>query len=74
MLGVLRASVGTHWGSGQKTCMTLCFLEAVWQAGHVLEACETTGPLHTSARRCHQDKGLPFSPQPTTWGYTQQEL
>lgn len=28
----------THQGSGQKTCMMLCLLVAVWQAGHVLEA------------------------------------
>lgn len=70
--------MGTHWGSGQKTCVTLCFLEAVWQDGHVLEACKTTGPLDAPARRCHQPTTWgytrPFPPQPTTWGYTQQEL
>lgn len=36
-----------HWGSGQKTCVTLCFLAAVWQAGHVLEACGGRGAGHT---------------------------
>lgn len=32
-----------HWGSSQKTWVTLCFLTAAQQAGHVLlEACEDT--------------------------------
>lgn len=59
--------LNVHWGSGQKTCVRLCFLVAAWQAGHVLETCgekaldtPSQTPLPTPA------------PQPAMWGNAQQ--
>lgn len=32
-----------HWGSGQKTCASVCFLVAAQQPGHFLETCGDEG-------------------------------